>query len=1319
MKGMIVMRRRRKQLRRVVSLAVVGLGLMMVEAQAYTAIVNKTDNTEIHIVPAPGQVAIDGDLKDWDLSGAILMFLDEGSKAVYSVRAAMMYDAEFFYVGARVKDPTPMINNYAFGGQVDMSWNADAIQMRFISNPEIKSRASLQSGGRMSKEDQQYVNHITFWYSTQDQKAGFFICYTLGFKDPQVNPEGVEGKYREDKSGKGYRFEYRIPWKVLRAPRPFKGGDKVQTQFQLHWGDKLGRGLKCGMTDVRNAKSRDLGYMGPESWGLGIVHSEGNLKRKRKERARRPDGHIGTPYMLKRDSKVSLAIYDAKGKLVRTRLGAVSCRAGLDDCMWDGLSDYDKPMPPGKYTARFLFHEGIKPKYVCDVGITGNPPYRNEDGTGGWAGDDGYPWYVSTDDGERIILGTGAGEAADITICADTEGQKKWGINMGGYTRGPLEAHDGHAYFFKIPAGQLGKFELERGYLKPFSGGKPSVQVLQKGKDEPKQEWVKRVWNIRSVAVVGDTIVISSRGEDKLILLDLASGERKGELALEKPSGLAGARGALYAVSRDAIGRVDLKSGEFTMIREKLDGPQHLAVGPDGAIYVSLQGETQQVWRLSPEGKIQQKYGKKGGRPALGKFDPAGMLNPYDLGVDKNGRLWVAEADNQPKRYTVWNPDGKLYREFFGSMNYSTGAYVDPTEPDHIYAQSVRYRIDYEKGSWAPDACFVRPSKQSVVVEGLPATPKKGAEADETPSLTIEFPRPTIHPGPGPIAVRGGRKFLWIGNSKSGGCMYEIVKGMAVPRMRLVKARGRGAVSYWWLDEDNDGKVAGAEVRLEEPLPPDCNFFWAGVPMGADLSIYTYRGVPWHGQGGAKTTKPYSIVKWTCKGVNAQGGLVYGPPGEAEVVATDPDGGAVSDLHVDAEGDIYVLVSGGTLQRGQREQGSGHRVVKFSADGKKQWEYHKVHCAFAWTSNSYGPGDIVGVCCFSSGSTEDFVALTGYYGHYFLLDKKAGLFVDAIGEDQRSPYTMGHHMVHTENFNGTLYRRSTDGKTYFSGGDADMRIWELTGLNTLKRHSREFQVTKAMFAQSKRNAQQAATAQAHKLGKKACYVRRLRGGRADGQYHEWGAAHVLTIHMDDKRAASAQLGYDDKNLYLRFQVTDESPLKNTPTDYKLLFKTGDAIELQISSNMNTRNVRSQNRQDPKIGDTRVIMTRKPDGQMVATVLRPRIAEREKPHRHTYESVVWKEPFDEVREVNDLPMHAKTGANSYVVEAAVPWTLLGIEPKPGLKLAGDVGVIYGDKGGTRNAIRYMWNDKSPEVSINNDIPSEVRMHPNDWGQLVLE
>ncbi len=187
------------------------------EAHAYVAIVNKTDHSQIHVVPAPGKVTIDGKLDDWDLSGAILMVLDESSKESYSVRGAMMYDKDYLYIGARVKDPTPMVNNYSFGGEVNMAWNADAIQLRFLAVPGVQSKATLQGGGPPPPEIDRCINHITLWYSTQDKKAGFFIQHTLGFKDAALNPPGVEGAYLKDADGKGYALEYRIPWAVLRA----------------------------------------------------------------------------------------------------------------------------------------------------------------------------------------------------------------------------------------------------------------------------------------------------------------------------------------------------------------------------------------------------------------------------------------------------------------------------------------------------------------------------------------------------------------------------------------------------------------------------------------------------------------------------------------------------------------------------------------------------------------------------------------------------------------------------------------------------------------------------------------------------------------------------------------------------------------------------------------------------------------------------------------------------------------------------------------------------------------------------------------------
>jgi hypothetical protein len=1274
-------------------------------AFAYVAIVNKTDHSEIHVVPPPGKVVIDGSLDDWDLSGAITMFIDESSKGSYSVRGAMMYDEEFLYVGAHVKDPTPMKNNYDFGGDNKSAWNADAIQLRIVSNPDIKSTASRQTGGRMSPEDQQFVNHVTLWYSTQDGKAGYSATYALNFSGFVLNPPGVEGAYRPDADGKGSICEYRIPWAVLRAPRPFAGGDSVQMQWQVHWGNDQGTAVRMGMTDVRNAASGDLGYMGPSCWGRAIFEKEGKLELAEKSGSSRAAGFIPVAFTLDSPAKVSLAICDAAGKLIRTGLGAQPYPAGPQTWMWDGLDDGDKPVPAGSYMVKILTHDGIGQKLVCDFGVSGTPPYQTEDGTGGWAGDYRHPQTMAVD-GDCVILGTAIAEASQPTIRADLDGRKKFSTAACGHA---VALHEGFGYALSAGGGKVTKFNIENGMLAPFATGRPETTVPGQRPDESGKEWATRSWQLHGIAVVGDQLVISSLTEDKLFLLDLASGEPRGEATLPKPFGLAtGPDDGLYAVRGNAVGRYDLKTQQFTAIVKDLDEPRHLAVDTAGNVYVSLHGKTMQVWKISAEGQVALKYGVAGGRPEVGKFDPAGMLKPWNVAVDKNGRLWVAEADAQPKRYSVWNPDGTLWKEFFGSLDYSTTAYLDPAKPEFIYAQCVRYRIDYDKGTWYPDATILRDREEAGVLLGAPSS----------------------HGG-AVIRTVKGRTFLLVGGRGPSLTIYEQVGDAFLPRLASFTVmkegipRGRDGkpnpkakprltkLPSLWVDDDNDGAVKPDEVRDNDVL---WGYQWTPC-VDADMNLYSFTGTRWAPQGGVKTAQPYGIARRPFQGFNDKGGLVYGTITQ---VATDPNGGAVAEAVPDsADSSTYALVSGGSLERGQRPQGSGHRVVMFSADGKKRWEYHNVHCSFAWTSDAYTPGDLVGAMVFVRGTTPELVGVTGYYGHYFLLDKQDGLFVDALGEDQRSAYKLDQHMVLTENFNGTMFRHP-NGKTYVLGGDADCRLWELTGLDTIRRRTTAVTVSSEQVAKAGAASKQNFLSGQVSVGKKTAKLPRLEKAAADGKYDEWVSSQPLTICMEGARTAQVQAGYDEQSLHVRFQVGDESPFLNTPSDPRLLFKSGDAVEVNLATNLDKRAADGRKKQAMKPGDVRIIVARTANGDLVATRYRYVTTDSAKPNSFSVETKSsGKDTLDDVAVWTDLPVNASVQKDGYVVEVAIPWKHLGVEPKPGLALIGDVGVIYGNEGGTKNAIRYMWSDKSPEVSINNDIPSEIRIHPNQWGGWILE
>lgn len=1147
-------------------------------AHGYVAIVNKADHSEIHVVPTPGKVGIDADLGDWDLSGAIDLFIDEASRETHSARLAMMYDEDFLYLGGRVKDPTPLRNAHSFAGDPGMAWNADAIQVRFLANPDLKSSASLMSGGRMPPEEQQFVNHVTLWHSTSDDRPGYHASYTLNFKDPTLNPAGVVAAYKKDADDKGYTFEYRIPWKVLRAPRPLRAGDEVQAQFQVHWGNDMGTSVRVGMTDLRKAASGDLGYMGPGSWGKAVIEKAGNLKRTEKAAAGRAAGHVPVSFTLEKAGKVSLAICDSQGRLVRTGLGAQPFAAGEQVWAWDGLDDADRPVPAGRYTVKLLAHDGIGQKLVCDIGISGTPPHQTEDGTGGWAGDYRFPQTMGIE-GDHVILGTASAEAAAATICTDLEGRKRFGTAGVGHA---VALHRGHAYLLGAGNAMLTKFALETGRFVPFASGRAEVVLTAKRPDETPQDWNTRCWQLHAVAVAGERIVVSSRHDDRLLLFDLATGEPKGEAPVDKPGGLAiGPKGELYVVSGKRLGRYDLATQRFDPLTDELDAPQHVACDAEGHAYVSLQGKTMQVWKFSPTGKVLQKYGLQGGRPLLGKFAVGGMLKPYGIAVDKHGRLWVAEADERPKRYSVWNPDGTLWKEFFGSIDYSTQAVVDPQNPQRVYMQGVRYLVDYERNTWQVDATLIRGGEDDGVVLGAQGN----------------------HSG-GSVAIVEGRTFLWTGST-----LYEFSDTAAVPRMSIFKGKrmetpvGKNGkpgkprevkVMQAWIDANNDGRVQAKEKRDCPGVPG----YYLGLPMDGGLNFLWARGNHWASQGGAKTTAPYSVVRWKFLGFNDRGGLTYGDPDKPEVVATDEAGGACDMPMPGPDGSIYMLVSGGSLDRGVRAQGSGHRLVKFSRQGKKLWEYHNVHCAFAWTSDPYTPGYVVSAYGVRS-PLEDLVMVTGYYGQYFLLDAKDGLFLDALGQDQRSPYTLDEAMVLTENFNGTLFRHPQTGKTYALGGDCDQRLWELTGLDTAKRWTQTLTLGPADVVKAQAAARNSLAARSGAVGRATATIPRLNADAAGG-VADWQAVPALPIYEQGKRTARVRLGYDERHLLARFEVADESPLVNTPTDQRLLFKTGDSVEINLATDKGSRSVRGDAQEEMRRGDTRLIMARTAAGQVVAT-----------------------------------------------------------------------------------------------------------------------
>jgi hypothetical protein len=77
------------------------------------------------------------------------------------------------------------------------------------------------------------------------------------------------------------------------------------------------------------------------------VKGRGTWGKPPKLKVDRAAGHIPIMFELAQATKVSLAVYDKEGHIIRTCLGAEPMAAGKQTCLWDGLDDYDRPAPAG------------------------------------------------------------------------------------------------------------------------------------------------------------------------------------------------------------------------------------------------------------------------------------------------------------------------------------------------------------------------------------------------------------------------------------------------------------------------------------------------------------------------------------------------------------------------------------------------------------------------------------------------------------------------------------------------------------------------------------------------------------------------------------------------------------------------------------------------------------------------------------------------------------------------------------------------------------------------------------------------------------
>lgn len=720
-------------------------------------------NKAISVVPAAGTVVIDGKLDDWDLSGEILTYSFPETAEKYNARTALMYDRDALYLGVRVRDDSPLMNYV--DGKVDKSqgWKNDAVQLRLRTSPTT-------------------AVDMVMWYYTGRKEA------TLSINPVTVNGTTLEYHFDQSyvllgaesgmaflRTDDGYTLEARIPWdriglSVMPAP-----GTRMAASMQFLWGNPAGNGNwpAVSMNDILTSAS--FAYQDCAAWGDAIFEPAGHLVRPVDKIPALPEmaKPLTFSYTMPKDGFVSLGVFDGQGNLVRTLLTGARRPKGLVNEPWDGLDNFGNVLPAGSYTVKALAHTGITQEWVVSLHNAGNPPWDTADGTGSWGGDHGVPIDIAAS-GNRVFPIWTVAEAGSEVIGCDLNGKKQWGSQTYlAYGQGPNSvATDGKLVYLSQGKG-VTVHEAATGKPTLFAGDKRAIDIPGGGITDV-------AYADGHLYALANGVVYDIRLDQGVISRTIAVGAAAKGLAAVPNSH------DLVTTFPDSVRRIRLDTGTVeTCFSAKFGTPFDLTLSLDGSmIFVSDQGRTENDVKAFtyPAGRPAGTIGIPGGRPAIGKYNPNGVFQPAGLAVDAKGRLWVAEADQTPKRISVWEPDGKhgrLVAEYLGPSAYSVGVSADPEHPEQVYVQNMRWIVDYAKRTAKLDCTFARPGYNG-----------------PQPQFSNGFMGQTIR-------VRHARGRTYLFSSKS---VWEMKGDHAVP-IYAWDATGD------WYDLNGDGLMEASEWR--------------------------------------------------------------------------------------------------------------------------------------------------------------------------------------------------------------------------------------------------------------------------------------------------------------------------------------------------------------------------------------------------------------------------------------------------------------------------------------------------------------------------
>ena len=233
--------------------------------------------------------------------------------------------------------------------------------------------------------------------------------------------------------------------------------------------------------------------------------------------------------------------------------------------------------------------------------------------------------------------------------------------------------------------------------------------------------------------------------------------------------------------------------------------------------------------------------------------------------------------------------------------------------------------------------------------------------------------------------------------------------------------------------------------------------------------------------------------------------------------------------------------------------------------------------------------------------------------------------------------------------------------------------------------------------------------------------------KVDGRLAEWdraaGGARVpeMVVMHNEKVLAKIKAQYDDRNLYLAYQVWAPNGPVNAGSELPYApFVSGAYVDFTVGPDWS-----KPGRAQTAEGDVRVVLARVRDGRAGETDYQqgfwPTLAAGDAPQ--TIKSPAASLHFDQVKPVPGLKSSFRAepkrpdGVVYYEVEVSVPLASLGLSNPAGKRVGFDGSVGIANAGGDRRDAAAHWAGQSEAAVV--DRPGSARLLPATWGTLVFQ